>query len=76
VLRREALGYLAAIGLAGGATGEDTIWKDYVAWYRNQPDTVSDLRAAYLEHLKRSGVNEAEAAERCQVVDRLARYST
>jgi len=44
VLRREALGYLAAIGLAGGATGEDTIWKDYVAWYRKQPDTVSDLR--------------------------------
>jgi SAM-dependent methyltransferase len=73
VLRREALGYLAAIGLAGGATGEDTIWKDYVAWYRKQPDTVSDLRAAYLEYLKRSGVNEAEAAERCQVVDRLVR---
>jgi SAM-dependent methyltransferase len=67
------LGCLAAIGLAAGASREDAIWKDYVAWYRNQPDTVSDLRAAYLEYLKRSGVNEAQAAERGQVVDRLVR---
>lgn len=73
MLRRHALGYLAAFGLAWGATDEETIWKEYLAWYRRQPDTVSDLRQAYLDHLKRSGLNASEAAERARVVDRLSR---
>jgi SAM-dependent methyltransferase len=73
VLRRDALGCLVVIGLAWGATDEETIWKDYLAWYRKQPDTVSDLRQAYLDYLKLSGLNESEAAERSRIVDRLAR---
>jgi len=47
VLRREALAFLAA-SLTWAATDEETIWKEYVAWYRRQPDTVSDLRLAHL----------------------------
>jgi SAM-dependent methyltransferase len=72
VLRRQALAFLAA-GLTWGATDEEAIWKDYLAWYRKQPDTVSDLRRAYRAHLGLSGIGESEASERLRVVDRLTR---
>jgi SAM-dependent methyltransferase len=71
VLRRNVLGCLAAAGLAWG--DEDTVWKEYLAWYRRQPDTVADLRRAYLDHLRRSGLSESDAAARWLVVERLTR---
>ncbi len=72
MLRRNVFGVLASAALVSAADDETT-WIDYVAWYRRQPDTVTDLRGAYSEHLKRAGMPEAEASERLRVIDRLVR---
>src|SRR5690348_13287570 len=73
VARRDVLGLLAGAGLASAAADDETLWKENVAWYRRQPDSVTDLRAAYAEHLKRGGTPEEEATERLRVIDRLVR---
>jgi SAM-dependent methyltransferase len=72
VLRRNFFSVFAAATISAAAD-QETIWNDYVAWYRKQPDTVSDLHAAYAEHMKRAGIPEAEAAGRLRVIDRLVR---
>ena len=64
---------MAAACVAWCAPDEEKIWSEYVAWYRGQPDSVTDPRTAYLDHLKRSGIGSAELAERSRVIERLAR---
>ena len=61
-----------AADFAWGQGGEEQIWKEYVAWYRKQPDAVSDPRRAYLDLLRRSGVGEVEIQERSKVIERLS----
>ncbi|MBI4874550.1 MAG: class I SAM-dependent methyltransferase [Acidobacteria bacterium] len=73
VRRRFLLGWVAAICIAWCGTDEGRIWKAYLEWYRRQPIAVSDLRQSYLDHLKRSGLGEAEARERSVIVERLSR---
>jgi SAM-dependent methyltransferase len=62
-----------AAALALGAADEETVWKDYAEWYRKQPIAVSDPRPSYLEHLRRSGLGDAEVRERSKVIDRLVK---
>ncbi len=71
--RRSLLICVAAIGLAWGATDEEGIWREYVAWYRTQPVSDSDPRGSYLDHLKRSGMAGAEVQQRSKIIERLAR---
>jgi len=61
------------VGLAWCATSEERVWKEYLEWYRQQPIAVSDTRAAYLDHLRRSGASNAELRERSRVIERLSR---
>jgi SAM-dependent methyltransferase len=70
--RRHLLWPLIALGLAWGAAGQEKIWSEYLDWYRRQPAAVTDLRAAYLEHLLRSGLDAAAIQERAAVIGRLA----
>jgi len=63
---------MAALGLAWCATDQEKIWSEYVEWYRRQPVTVSDPRTAYLDHLRRSGLDDAAVRERSKVIERLA----
>ena len=71
--RRFLLICVAAIGLAWGAADEEGIWREYIAWYRTQPASVTDPRGAYLDHLKRSGVADAEVQQRSRIIERLSR---
>jgi SAM-dependent methyltransferase len=73
VRRRYLLGCVAAVGLGWCGTDEEKIWTEYVAWYRKQPIAVSDPRRSYLDHLRRSGVSEAELQDRSKIIERLAR---
>jgi SAM-dependent methyltransferase len=72
VQRRRLLGLVAASALAWCAADEEQIWKEYLEWYRQQPISVSDPRASYLDHLKRSGLGDAEMRERSKVIERLS----
>lgn len=72
VRRRQFLLAAAALGFAWAAADKDTIWREYVEWYRRQPISVSEPRAAYLEHLKRSGLDAAAIEQRSKVIERLS----
>jgi SAM-dependent methyltransferase len=67
------LACLAAAVWAWSGADERNTWNEYLEWYRRQPATVSDLRAAYLDHLRRSGLREAEIQERARLIERLLR---
>jgi SAM-dependent methyltransferase len=69
--RRALLGYVAVLGLAWA--DEDSIWAEYVAWYRRQPIRVSDLLTAYESHLKSLGLGANAVQERRRVVERLSK---
>lgn len=71
--RRDLSGCLAAACWAWGGRDEESIWREYLDWYRKQPASVSDLQAAYFEHLRRSGASETEARELSRIVQRLAK---
>jgi SAM-dependent methyltransferase len=58
--------------MARGAVDQETIWREYVAWYRRQPTSVSSPLAAYLDHLRQSGLETAAIEERTVVLRRLA----
>jgi SAM-dependent methyltransferase len=73
VNRRLALACLAAAGTAWGASNDEAVWQEYLAWYRKQPESVADLRQAWLDYLKRSGVSDPDARARLRTVDRLSR---
>ncbi|MFB3777508.1 MAG: class I SAM-dependent methyltransferase [Bryobacteraceae bacterium] len=60
-------------GLAWGATDEEQVWRDYVEWYRKQPIAVSDPRSAYLDHLKRSGLDAGQVREMSKTIERLVK---
>ncbi len=62
----------AASGLAFSAPDEEQVWSEYVAWYRRQPIGVADTRAAYIEHLKRSGLDAAAIERRSRILERLS----
>ncbi len=68
--RRALLGYVAALGAAWA--DEDSIWSEYVAWYRRQPIGVSDLPAAYESHLKSLGLGADAIRGRLRMVERLS----
>lgn len=71
--RRYLIGCLAALGFAWCATDEEKIWNEYVAWYRRRPAADSDPRASYADHLRRSGLGDAEVRELTRIIERLAR---
>jgi len=71
--RRLILGLLAALAWGRCAGDDDRVWRDYLAWFRQQSTTPADPVAAYVEHLKRSGMGAAEAGERAKSVARLMR---
>jgi SAM-dependent methyltransferase len=71
-MRRYLLCSVAALGLVCCATADERIWHDYVDWYRRQPVAVSDPRASYLDHLRRSGLDDSAVQARAKVVERLA----
>jgi SAM-dependent methyltransferase len=64
---------MAAVGLAWCGTDEEKIWNEYVEWYRRQPISVSDPRSSYLDHLRRTGLGDADVQERSKVIERLVR---
>lgn len=72
MLRRAALACLAAIPPLC-ASGDETVWQEYLAWYRGQPASVSDVRSAYAEHLKRLGLSDGEVRQRSEIIERLGR---
>lgn len=71
--RRFLLAWLLAASIAGCASGEEQIWREYLEWYRRQPVSVTDTRGAYLRHLRESGASEDEIRKRSEVIERLSR---
>ncbi|HSW48688.1 MAG TPA: methyltransferase domain-containing protein, partial [Bryobacteraceae bacterium] len=64
---------LLLAGLVWGANDEEKIWRDYVEWYRKQPIAVSNPRSAYLDHLRRSGLDAAQVGARTKIIERLVK---
>ncbi|HOQ46527.1 MAG TPA: methyltransferase domain-containing protein [Bryobacteraceae bacterium] len=60
-------------GLGFGWADDEQIWKEYLAWYRQQPIGISDLSTAYAEHLKSLGLDAGTVRERLNVVERLSK---
>lgn len=63
----------AFVGIAWCAADPETVWREYLDWYRRQPVSVTDARARYLEHLRASGKDHQEIQERGRIIERFSR---
>jgi SAM-dependent methyltransferase len=70
-LSRAALLAAACALLALSQADEESIWKEFLDWYRAQPANVQELRTSYLASLK-SRLPAEEAERRFAIVERLA----
>jgi SAM-dependent methyltransferase len=73
LLRRTLLAMLAASRVALSAAADETVWRDYLEWYRAQPVNGPDTLKAYLDHLVKSGVGDPERNRRAGILERLIR---
>ena len=69
--RRLMLGSLAALAVGWSAADDDTIWLEYLEWFRKGTGPMSDARSAYREHLLRAGLSVQAVTERIGIVERL-----
>jgi predicted O-methyltransferase YrrM len=56
--------------------GQETIWKDFLAWYKASPSPALDPQAEYRAKLLKDGVPEAEVTRRAALILKLATERT
>jgi SAM-dependent methyltransferase len=66
------IAFVLAAAAASCATGEESIWRDYIDWYRQQPATISDTKQAYVEHLESLGLSAEAVRERAAIIERFS----
>lgn len=71
--RRSALIFTLVTAIAFCAASDETIWNEYLNWYRRQPIAVSVPQEAYLDHLRAAGHSDAGIQARAAVIERLSR---
>lgn len=67
------LGTAVFVGIAWCATDPETVWREYLEWYRRQPVSVTDTRSRYLENLRARGMDQQEVDERARIIERFSR---